>query len=70
MKYSELLAALLGLIIRDRVATGCADNGDKTDMDEPCGTCDHNMRAVPDDEVPNAELSGGPLFCPSARTQG
>ena len=25
-----------------------------TDMDEPCRTCDYNMRSVPDDEVPNA----------------
>ena len=25
-----------------------------TDTDEPCRTCDHNMRSVPDDEVPNA----------------
>lgn len=27
-----------------------------TDMDEPCRTCDHNMRSVPDDAVPNAGI--------------
>lgn len=29
-----------------------------TDMEEPCRTCDHNMRSVPDDEVPNDQGKG------------
>ena len=32
-----------------------------TDMDEPCRTCDHNMRSVPDEEVPNGEVKADAL---------
>lgn len=29
------------------------------DIDEPCRTCDHNLRAVQDDEAPNEQAATG-----------